>query len=240
MSDTISLADLSEEQVRTRLQACEDAEVVNELYTFGQRLAQEAADNIRAVESKATSFAAYGAAIVTLLVSSSATWSTLGNKCTLWIGFCAGITGLLCTYLSISALSLKEYECISQDEWLKEACFSRIEKLKRYRILTLWGMITSHGNVQRGKAVKTLRAEIWLTASVACLAYLLLQITVIRAFDSFKSSGWVSFWESVIHYTSWIPGWQYLLSRASIGSLITLLPLGLIGLLALRRSGRVN
>jgi hypothetical protein len=240
MSDIRTLADLSEEQVRERIQACEDAAVIDELYTFGQGLAQETVDSIRSVESKATSFAAYGAAIVTLLVSSSATWSNLGNKCTLWIGFCAGITGLLCTYLSISALSLKEYECISQDEWLKEECFSRVEKLKRYRILTLWGMITSHGNVQRGKATKTLRAEIWLTASVSCLVYLLLQITVIRAFDGFKSSVWISLWKSVIHYTLWIPGWQYLLSRSSISSLITLLPLGLIGLLALRRSRRLN
>jgi hypothetical protein len=239
MSNTST--DLLEEQVRIRLQACEDKDVVEELYTFGQGLAHETEESIRGVESKATSFAAYGAAIVTLLVSSSATWSNLGNRYTLWIGFCAGIMGLLCTYLSISAMSLKEYETISQDEWLKTECFSRIEKLKRYRILTLWGMIASHGRVQRAKVAKIRRAEIWLTASVSCLVYLLLQVTLIRAFES---SVWVSLWKSlvypVVHYESRIPGGQYFLSRASIGSLITLLPLGLIALIALRRSRRIG
>ena len=73
---------LSEKEVRERLDRCSDPNIVDEIYTFGQILEKSAVDQINILESKAVSFAAYGAAIVTILVSSSAAWSNLGNGLT--------------------------------------------------------------------------------------------------------------------------------------------------------------
>ncbi len=81
----MSTSRLSEEEVRERLKLCEDPKIVDEIYSFGQTLQKETIDQIHILESKATSFAAYGAAVVTLLVSSSSIWSGLRNRWSAWI-----------------------------------------------------------------------------------------------------------------------------------------------------------
>jgi hypothetical protein len=70
---------MTEKQVRERLSQIVGLEIANEIYSLGQSMANEIIGSIRALESKATLFAAYGTGIVTFLVSSSATWSNLGN-----------------------------------------------------------------------------------------------------------------------------------------------------------------
>lgn len=196
---------LSEEQVRERLDACSvNADVINELYDFGQTLGSEVNDRIRAVESKAVSFAAYGAAIVTLLVSSMSIWSKAGNQWSPWISACAGICGLLCTCFSIRVLTLRKYEWISEDEWLKIECLSNINTLKRYRILTMWGTIHSHGKAQSEKARELQCAEVWLTGSVIYLVFLLFH----AVFLSFESNVWIPLWQRMIESHLGIPSWE--------------------------------
>jgi hypothetical protein len=143
---------------------------------------QEIDGRIRAIESKAISFAAYGAAIVTLLVSSLATWSGLGNHCSVWIAVCAGICGLACTFFSVRVLLLRKFPWHSEDDWLKTECFSSIFKLKRYRILTTWAIIHSHNEHHEVKATYMGHAQVWLTGSVIFLIYLLVQVALLVNF----------------------------------------------------------
>jgi hypothetical protein len=220
---------LSEEEVLERLKLCEDPAIVDEVYTFGQTLEKETIDQIRTVESKATSFAAYGAAIVTLLVSSSSIWSGLGNRWSAWIAVFAGVCGLLCTYFSVRAMSLKEFECISEDEWLKPECLSKIEMLKKYRILTIWGTISSHGRVQDDKAKNLQRAQVWLTGAVIYLVYLLLHVAFFRSFDDvLKANSWIALRQFVINNPLGIASWQNLLcSPGALSGLCGALILGL-------------
>lgn len=208
---------LTDEEVRNRLRLCEDPEVVNEIYSFGQVLEKESVDHIRILESKATSFAAYGAAIVTLLVSSSQGWSRFGNQWTSWIAVCAAICGLICTGLSVRVLTLQEFKYISEDDWLKEECLSNIYMLKRYRILTMWGTIDSHDKLQREKAVKLQRAQVWLTGAVIFLLYLLFHIALVQ---SLTNPAHKSFWIALGHLIMGhfgIGGWQFFLSSSSVG-----------------------
>src|ERR1017187_1491880 len=199
---------LSEEEVRQRLSLCDgNSDVVNELYDFGQTLGAEVIDRIRAVESKATSFAAYGAAIVTFLVTSVAIWSRLGNQWSPWISVCAGFCGLMCTYFSLRVLALREYEWISEDDWLKTECLSNLNTLKQYRILTMWGVIHSHGKIRSQKARELRRAQIWLAGSVVYLVYLLLHVAFLRSFDN---SYWmIPLWHRVVPGCFGVPGWEH-------------------------------
>jgi hypothetical protein len=224
MSDT---SRLSEQEVRERLRLCEDSKIVDEVYSFGQTLRKEVVEQIRVQESKATYFAAYGAAIVTLLVSSSSTWSGLGNQWTLWIAFCAGACGLICTYFSVRVISPKKVECISEDEWLKSECFSQIDTLKRYRILTLWETIDSHDVAQREKATTLRRAQVWLTGSIVFLVYLLLHVAFLRTFSNKFWLALGQFGGGIRNYSG-IQGWQSLFSSPGVlGGLICALILGL-------------
>lgn len=212
-------ASLSEKEVRARLARCSDPSIVDEIYTFGQILENSAIDQIKILESKAVSFAAYGAAIVTILVSSSAAWSHSGNDLTIWAAVCAGFCGFVCTWYSVRAITLKQFENISQDEWLNIECLSDLQQLKRYRILTLWGSIDSHDKVQKGKAKKMKRAQVWLAGAVIFLVYLLFQVAFLR--------GLIAFRQSAIQGHFWVSGWQGLFKTSSgLGSLGFFLILG--------------
>jgi hypothetical protein len=198
---------LSEEEVRHRLSLCEgNLEVVNELYDLGQMLGSEIIDRIRAIESKAVSFAAYGAAIVTLLTSSAAIWLKLGNQWSPWVSLCAGFCGFMCTWFALKVLALRQYEWISEDEWLKIEVSPELIALKQYHILTMWGTIQSHGKIHREKARELQRAQIWLAGSVVYLLYLLFHVAFLR---SFINNFWITLWQrSVIHGPLGIPGWE--------------------------------
>jgi hypothetical protein len=167
--------------VRERLKLCKEIKVIEEIYSLGQSMLKDIIDSIRIVESKAISFAAYGAAIVTLLVSSSAAWSKLGNKWTPWICVCAGLCALMCTVLSVKAIALQQHESISQDEWLNKESLDNELNIKRYHILTIWGAMTSRINIQAKKVIGLHRAQRWLTVSVVVLVVLLFQVAVLNS-----------------------------------------------------------
>jgi hypothetical protein len=223
---------LTETEVLERLNLCADnSEVVDELYEFGKVLSSEVLDRVRAVESKAVSFAAYGAAIATFLVSSISIWSKMGNQWSPWMSAFAGFSGLMCTCYALRALWLREYEWISEDEWMQKECLSQVLKLKRYRVLTMWGVLHKHSLVQSEKARELQRAQIWLAASVVYLVYLLLHIALIVNFDN---NFWVPGWHRVVEGHLGIPGWQ------SCGGCACALILGLTLALAIWRSWRVR
>jgi len=191
---------LSEDEVNRRLDICENPEIVDELYDFGRDLVKENADRVKAIESKATSFAAYGTALVTLLVSSSASWSKLGNAWSLWIALCAGICGLMCACFSIRALTLRKLEVVSENEWLKAEClYESVAFLKKYRILTLWGAVDSYIETQGLKAKELRRGQEWLTASVGYLVLLLFQLTF---FGTCNNSHWAAGWPFLAGHTA--------------------------------------
>ena len=171
-------ARLSEQEVRQRLVLCTDTKVIDELYTFGQTLYRDSLEQIKTAETKATSFAGYGTAVATLLVSSSATWVKLGNSCSLWVAFFSCLSALACTYFAVQALQLRSFKVISDNDWLNEGVLSDVNKLKGFRILSLWALISSRADGQRAKARAVARVQVWLAGAVTYLVILILQIAL--------------------------------------------------------------
>ncbi len=192
---------LTEGEVKTRLLSCTSGEVLQEVYDFGQSLLKETVDRVKALETKASSFAAYGIAVVTLLVSSSASWEKLGGSWSLWIAACAAICGLACTGLCVSALRLDAHSLISQEEWLEPECLSKGDMafLQKYRVLTMWGAIDSYTEAQARKAKKLMQAESWLAVSTAFLVFLLLELAWVGTGMNVQ---WLTFWHG-IHGHHW-------------------------------------
>jgi hypothetical protein len=180
---------MSEKQVRERLGRVTDLKVANELYSLGQSMVNEVVGSIRTLESKATLFAAYGTAIVTLLVSSSATWSNLGNQLTAWISVCAGLATLTCTIFSVKSLALKKYKIVSQEEWLEAECLQSELKLKQYHILAIWSALESRFEVQLEKLRELRSAQRWLQVAVAIMAFLLFQIALVKSYRLAQGHG---------------------------------------------------
>lgn len=172
---------LSEEEVVKRLESCDSDDVLDELYVFGQSMMKDADSHIRIVETKSQSFAAYGLAVITLLVSTSSGWLHVGNQYDPAIALCAAICALICTYLSISALKARPYDCISEDEWLNADCLSKLTELKRYRILIMWGAVSSYGKIQDERSKKLVTAQTWIEGSGGYLVLLLFHIAYVRS-----------------------------------------------------------
>jgi hypothetical protein len=167
---------LTEEEVRARLKVCTETAVIDEIYTFGQMLLKETVASFRLLDTKAASIAAYGAAIVTLLVSSSSTWLPLGGHGAAVVGFLAGLAAFLAAFFSVRALALMNVEWLSEREWLEESCLNATDKLKRYRILTIWGAMSSRKDAHLEKVRRLKNAQFFLIAAVFLLLIVLFQI----------------------------------------------------------------
>lgn len=167
---------LDDKEVRKRLTFCPDGEVTDEIYTFGQRLLDQAIENLRRIEAKAASVAAYSGGVITILVSSAAAWSRLGTPATSAVIGLSGLIALAAAVVSVCAMKTRPIECVSEDEWLDPECLSDINKLKRFRALTMWGSMSSHKNAHVDKARLVGRAQNLLGLSVALLLCALILI----------------------------------------------------------------
>jgi hypothetical protein len=228
-------ARLTEDQVNERLNLCNDTAIVDELYEQGKTLVKATIERIRSLESKAMTFVAYGSAIVTLLVSSSKSWSKLGNQWSPWIAFYASVCGLVCACLCFRVLSLRSYEVSSEDEWLKTECLTRsLLYLKQYRILTMWGTLESHIEAQITKSKRLRSAEAWLIGSVGYLVLLLFQLAFLH--PTSNDAHRVSLGQGAVHQYLWIASWPIVAGSARLlstlgdwgGILVLGLPLFLI------------
>jgi hypothetical protein len=173
---------LTEKQVRDRLASVHSAETAEEIYEFGEKLLKDATERVKGLESKAASFAGYGIAVVTLLVSSSASWSKIGDRWSFWIAAIAGLFGFLCTFFSIRVLQLSVHTFVSQSEWLEEKSITgELSSMHKYRVLTIWGSLDSYTQVHLRKALDLRRAERCLMFAASGLLAFLLQLALIYA-----------------------------------------------------------
>lgn len=197
----------------------EYSKIVDEVYDFGKSLLQKLQERIQRVESKATYFAAYGAAIITLLTSNFSLWSSSGSRSAPWIVILAGVCGFVCVLFSVSALTLTTYGYPSQDDWLNaDALKGTVIGLKEFRINVLWAEIDTKERGQKEKARLVIHAQIWLAAAAFYLLVLLFNLIL---WGSFRIGVWL---ESLIHSHNCIASWA--LSGNAAGALFLMsLPL---------------
>jgi len=167
---------LSEPEVRERLKLCADPMVIDEIYSFGQMMLHETVETTRVLDSKAASMAAYGGAIVTLLVSTSSGWVGFGNNLTLGFASLAAICSFSAAIFAVKAMALQDFQWLGEREWLEENCLSGVDKLKKYRVLTIWGAMDSHKDAHRSKVELLQKSQNWLSGSVSFVLLLLLHI----------------------------------------------------------------
>jgi len=176
---------------------CSDPQVVDELYTFGQMMLRETIANTRALDSKAASLAAYGGAIITLLVSTSGAWTKVGNAFTMLLGAAAGISAFSASAFAAMAMALRDFDWISQNEWLKKECLSvkhetALTRLKGYRVMTIWGAMDSHKDADAAKVDRLKQSQRWLAISVFFVLLILLHIGLVQGPDQ---PFWAAFWK---------------------------------------------
>jgi hypothetical protein len=159
---------LAESEVGQRLAECKERpQIVDELYSFGQALVRQAVEDIHRIDLKAGSFAAYCGVVITLLVSSQGSWSKMADGWVYLSVIGSGSAALVGAIFSISALALRNFEWFSQKEWLETSCFDDLTKLKRYRVLTMWGVVTSYRDAHAVKVRRLVKAQ-WFLVAAGC------------------------------------------------------------------------
>jgi hypothetical protein len=135
---------LNQEEVRRRLGAYTDNETTDELYSFGLILVNESKDRYNGFDDKATKIAGYAGAIIALLISQFRTLRSLVDPWAMYLVLGAALLCLVSAGIGINALSLSQVDWFSPNEWLREDSLSDAEKLKRYRVLTMYGVGQSY------------------------------------------------------------------------------------------------
>jgi len=161
---------LNEEDVRKRLESCTDTGVTDELYDFGKTLVSEIVERHNRLEGKAATIAAYSIGIITLLASTYANWINRGISLGVLITVLAALTAVVFCVLS---LKLERFDGISQTEWFQKDVLDDRETLRRFHVLTMWGVFASHEVVTEKKASWIAKAQFaLLIAAISIVASL--------------------------------------------------------------------
>jgi len=167
---------INESEVLRRLELCTDVAIGDELYQFGERLLTYRIDISHRLDSKASAMAGYSGAILTLLIASYGNWINIAGRDAFAAIMLAGTFAFIAAALAVFAMALRKFTWFTQNEWLKEECIEHPEKLKGYRVLTLWGVLSSYENICARKAAWLRFAQYALMASGFLLLFALLQI----------------------------------------------------------------
>jgi hypothetical protein len=135
---------LDEAEVRRRLESYTDAKVTDELHDFGHLLLRDAIDRIAKCDSSAFGLAAYCGGLIAVIVSSSSAWGASFDP---WAIYLVAITLLIvvaAAAIAIYSTTPQDTEWFSSNEWMSKDCLADRDRLKRYYVLTLWGIVKDH------------------------------------------------------------------------------------------------
>ncbi|HEY1525016.1 MAG TPA: hypothetical protein VGH51_02155 [Candidatus Angelobacter sp.] len=168
--------DISEQQVRERLASYEDTKVTDELYSFGQTLLHDAVERLNKSDSKAGAMAGYAGGVVALLASTAKMWAGNEHSWHILLPMVATALLFLAAVVAVLSLRLKKTDWLSPDEWMKKECLESGERLRRYHILTMWGVHESLDVAYQKKTAAIRKAEFLMLAAWLLLAVSLFDI----------------------------------------------------------------
>lgn len=171
---------LDEQEVNGRLCSYGDSKVTDELYNFGTMLVREMIDVNHHLDSKGTTLAGYSSSAVALLVATSSFWRPILDQWASGVVFVAATCAIIASILSLKAASLYTFKWFSDDEWLHKTYLDDPDTLRRYRILTMHGIVDSHRDAADHKS-DFLRIAQWaLTLAGVLLLVALIDIAFLR------------------------------------------------------------
>jgi hypothetical protein len=121
-------------------------------------MVDKALERFRSLDTKAAAIAAYSIGVITLLVSTKAT-QTAGLGWLVVFPLGSAIAAFVSAACAVSAFWLRKSKWFSQDGWLNAKHLSDVEALRRYQIISMWGVWNSHQTACDGKALRIAAAE---------------------------------------------------------------------------------
>ena len=150
-------ASLDYDDVKARVNSASN-DVIGELYGFGQALVSDAVNRLSKADGKAAGLVAFCGGVITLTVSTSPSWSSLSSPTFTYsvaIGMLAVFAGAL---IAASSVYPQTTEWYAENDWLRPECLKNPESMMRYRLLTMWRVVSSHHALYRRKTKRVKEA----------------------------------------------------------------------------------
>ena len=186
-----TMPDLTCAEVKTRLKSYSDPAVTDELYSSGQSLVANASERMAKLDSKGLALAAYSGGILTILISTSALWGKLLSG---WffptVAECGILAIALAAWLAVRSAYPQPIQWHTENSWLESQCIQDHEKLRRYRVLTMWKILDSYFVAIR---IKTHRMKMSLRVLHIAFGLLFISFFQIARLDTFfqRLSVWI-------------------------------------------------
>ena len=134
---------------------------------------QDAVDRIGKLDTKAAALGAYCGGLITILVSTSPSWSKFAPPFAVAM-IAAAMTGIVIAgSLSVWSTALQRTEWFKQDEWMNKECLSAtqqpLDRLRRFHLLAMAGVITSHQAACRAKIKRIYYSQVVMVVSALLL-----------------------------------------------------------------------
>jgi hypothetical protein len=185
------MPDLTLAEVKVRLKSYSDPAVTDELYSSGESLVTNAIDRMTKLDNKGWALAAYSGGILTILISTYALWGKLLSG---WLFHTMAELAILAVavsaWLAVKSAHPQSIQWHTENSWLESQCIKNREKLRRYRVLTMWKILDSYFIAIR---IKNRRMK-W-SLRVMYIAFFLLFICF------FKITGFITLFQ---HLCIWI------------------------------------
>jgi hypothetical protein len=152
------------------------ADVVDEIYYFGEKLVSDAVDRLAKSDNKASGLAAYCGGLITLIMSTSPFWSRYLDLFSSVVVIVAVLCLITSAWMALGSTHPEPTEWYSDNDWLRSECLQAREQLRRYRVLTMWRVLASHQKAFRKKMRHIWRAVVLLKIASALLFVAFLDI----------------------------------------------------------------
>ncbi len=153
------MARLEEKDAKELLQGYESSAVTDELYEFGAMLVKESVDRIHWLDSKAAAIAGYAGAIIVLINLTAPIWRPATAHWVQAVLVLAAVGVFAAGACAVRALFLREFTWFSDTEWIKDDCLDDADFLRRYHVLTMFGVRRSHEMASTSKTSWITRAQ---------------------------------------------------------------------------------
>jgi len=139
------------------------------LYDFGRMLLDREVDLVANLDRKAQAMAGYAGVYMALLASTYSSWRGLGRWPILAI-VTSVLPAALSGVMAVKSMMLRTVEGISPNEWLSRCLLNEPERLRRYHIKCMHGLIESYHAAQLKKAADLRAAQGSMLVAGLCLA----------------------------------------------------------------------
>jgi hypothetical protein len=155
--------DLSETDASKLIYSYKDADVTDQLYTFGSSLLSDLKERSEHVNTKATTVLVWATGILAFLFAQSDKFAGTASQ---YFSLCSALLALLAASSAFFSLRTRDdWKWPSDKSWLQSKAVNNSDELKRYHLRVMHGVKQARHGIIEKKGNRLMYAELFLVLS---------------------------------------------------------------------------